>query len=77
MLFEYDVGTGERFVYAELPSLVPPEAVSVPVPAPGPRPKDGPVHALLTGRTTPSARPPDGERPPLLVMSHGGPTSAT
>jgi dipeptidyl aminopeptidase/acylaminoacyl peptidase len=35
-----------------------------------------PAHALLYRPVNPDVEPPDGERPPLLVLSHGGPTSA-
>lgn len=34
------------------------------------------AHALFYRPTNPSAEGPPGERPPLVVMSHGGPTSA-
>jgi dipeptidyl aminopeptidase/acylaminoacyl peptidase len=34
------------------------------------------AHAFLYLPSNPGARPPAGERPPLLVLSHGGPTSA-
>lgn len=35
------------------------------------------AHALFYPPTNPDYRAPDGERPPLIVKSHGGPTSAT
>jgi dipeptidyl aminopeptidase/acylaminoacyl peptidase len=35
------------------------------------------AHALWYEPTNPDVVPPDDERPPLIVMSHGGPTSAT
>ncbi|MEQ1787597.1 MAG: S9 family peptidase [Acidimicrobiales bacterium] len=34
------------------------------------------AHALLYPPTNPEVRAPEGERPPLLVMIHGGPTAA-
>jgi dipeptidyl aminopeptidase/acylaminoacyl peptidase len=34
------------------------------------------AHALYYPPTNPEATPPDGEAPPLLVLIHGGPTSA-
>ena len=34
------------------------------------------AHALYYAPHNPDAEPPTGERPPLLVISHGGPTSA-
>jgi dipeptidyl aminopeptidase/acylaminoacyl peptidase len=36
----------------------------------------GKAHALVYPPTNPTARPLDGERPPLLVVVHGGPTAA-
>jgi dipeptidyl aminopeptidase/acylaminoacyl peptidase len=35
------------------------------------------AHALYYPPTNPDHRPPSGERPPLIVKSHGGPTSST
>ncbi|CAA9521930.1 MAG: Prolyl oligopeptidase family protein [uncultured Thermomicrobiales bacterium] len=35
------------------------------------------AHAFFYPPRNPAFRAPEGERPPLLVMSHGGPTSAT
>ena len=47
-----------------------PEAVSFPT-------SQGEVaHALVYPPTNPDYRVPDGERPPLLVLAHGGPTGA-
>jgi dipeptidyl aminopeptidase/acylaminoacyl peptidase len=47
-----------------------PEAIDVPT-------TDGAVtHALLHRPRNPHVRGPDGEAPPLLVLGHGGPTSA-
>ena len=37
---------------------------------------DATAHALFYPPTNPHAAGPDGERPPLLVLIHGGPTSA-
>lgn len=36
-----------------------------------------PTHAFYYAPVNPDAAAPDGERPPLLVLSHGGPTGAT
>jgi dipeptidyl aminopeptidase/acylaminoacyl peptidase len=36
-----------------------------------------PVHAFYYAPKNPNVTAPSGERPPLLVLSHGGPTSAT
>ncbi|MGH3064872.1 MAG: S9 family peptidase [Gaiellaceae bacterium] len=35
------------------------------------------AHALVYHPANPEVEPPEGERPPLLVMSHGGPTGNT
>src|SRR5687768_2110230 len=47
-----------------------PEAVTFTV-------KDREVHAFYYPPTNPNVTPPVGERPPLLVITHGGPTGAT
>jgi dipeptidyl aminopeptidase/acylaminoacyl peptidase len=39
--------------------------------------KDRDVHAFYYPPTNPDVVPPAGERPPLLVVTHGGPTGAT
>lgn len=36
---------------------------------------EGPVHGWFYPPTNPEVRGPDGEAPPLLVLSHGGPTA--
>lgn len=38
---------------------------------------NGPVHAWFYPPTHPEHRAPEGERPPLITVSHGGPTSAS
>jgi dipeptidyl aminopeptidase/acylaminoacyl peptidase len=38
---------------------------------------DGDVHAFYYGPRNPDYQAADGERPPLLVLSHGGPTAAS
>jgi dipeptidyl aminopeptidase/acylaminoacyl peptidase len=54
-----------------------PAWLSVPQPITFPTtPTTDHAHALYYPPTNPDATPPDGERPPLLVVSHGGPTSA-
>jgi dipeptidyl aminopeptidase/acylaminoacyl peptidase len=54
----------------EVGFLIEPEAITFPT-------GDGTVHAhgLFYAPTNPRAMAPDGERPPLLVLAHGGPTS--
>ncbi len=49
---------------------------SVPSPIEFPTAGGATAHALLYPPTNPGASAPAGERPPLLVMIHGGPTSA-
>ena len=61
-----------------------PEAIDFPTGQPSASPSDrtarhgaGAVaHALLYRPTNPGVTGPDGERPPLIVVIHGGPTSA-
>jgi dipeptidyl aminopeptidase/acylaminoacyl peptidase len=57
---------------------VPVDAGYLPEPEPIAFPTSGgaTARALYFPPTNPAFRGPDGERPPLLVMSHGGPTSA-
>jgi dipeptidyl aminopeptidase/acylaminoacyl peptidase len=57
---------------AAAPAL-PPEAVSVAEPVRWSSP-DGPVHGWLFPPTNPDYSAPPDRRPPLLVLSHGGPT---
>jgi dipeptidyl aminopeptidase/acylaminoacyl peptidase len=56
------------------PAALPAELVSVaePVSWPG---AEGPVHGWLYPPTNPDHTAPPGRRPPLLVLSHGGPTA--
>lgn len=53
------------------------EFFSIPRPIEFPTEKGLTAHALYYPPTNPLYRAPPGERPPLLVISHGGPTSAT
>ncbi len=52
-----------------------PEAIEFPT-EPGPDGEARTAHALYYPPTNPEAEAPAGERPPLLVLSHGGPTAA-
>lgn len=52
------------------------EWFSVPEPIEFPTTGDRTAHALFYPPTNPGFRGPEGERPPLVVMTHGGPTSA-
>jgi dipeptidyl aminopeptidase/acylaminoacyl peptidase len=53
-----------------------PEWISTPEAIDFPTAGGGTAHALLYRPTHPTATPPTGERPPLIVAIHGGPTSA-
>ncbi len=53
-----------------------PAAVSVGEPAEFPTTGDRTAHGILYRPTNPAVRAPGGELPPLVVTSHGGPTSA-
>jgi dipeptidyl aminopeptidase/acylaminoacyl peptidase len=53
-----------------------PEAIEFPTRA-GPNGEPRTAHAFFYPPTNPDFRGPDGELPPLLVLIHGGPTSAT
>ncbi len=52
-----------------------PAVVSVGVPVEFPTAGDRTAHGILYRPTNPAFRAPDGELPPLVVTSHGGPTS--
>jgi dipeptidyl aminopeptidase/acylaminoacyl peptidase len=54
-----------------------PTVVSVGQPVAFPTTGDRTAHGVLYRPTNPGYRAPDGEMPPLVVTSHGGPTSAT
>ncbi|MHB8658917.1 MAG: S9 family peptidase [Solirubrobacteraceae bacterium] len=54
--------------------LAQPEAISFPT---GPAGGDQLAHALFYPPTNPRFRAPPGERPPLLVLIHGGPSAET
>jgi dipeptidyl aminopeptidase/acylaminoacyl peptidase len=63
--------------------VVPPRALpfgeewfSTPEPVDFPTGSGQTAHALLYRPRNPDVRPPDGDRPPALVVIHGGPTSA-
>jgi dipeptidyl aminopeptidase/acylaminoacyl peptidase len=56
---------------------LPVDAAWLPTPEPitFPTSDDAVAHALYYRPTSPTCTGPDGQRPPLLVLSHGGPTS--
>ncbi|HLI02309.1 MAG TPA: prolyl oligopeptidase family serine peptidase, partial [Acidimicrobiales bacterium] len=59
------------------PVTVDPAWISVPQAIEFPTVGDRTAHALWYPPTNPEFEAPAGERPPLMVISHGGPTSAT
>jgi dipeptidyl aminopeptidase/acylaminoacyl peptidase len=69
-------------IAAEWVSIAQPVTFAV-TPDPGPEPHMGEappprdVHAFYYPPKNPSAAAPEGDKPPLLVLTHGGPTSAT
>ena len=73
-LFELDLATGERHVYRQLEAHVPAEMISQPVPLAVPI-DGGTTHAFLYRPHNPEFRAPDGDKPPLIVQVHGGPTA--
>ncbi len=73
-----DPGTGGRAVLQRTAAPdVEPGSVSVPRPIEFPTEGGQTAHALLYPPANAAATGPAGERPPLVVMSHGGPTSQT
>ncbi len=56
---------------------LPERSISVPEAISWPTPDDATAHGFYYPPTSPDASAPEGERPPLIVKSHGGPTSAT
>ena len=74
-LVRIDVETGEVEVLRESTSLeIDPAYVSAPRPIEFPTEGGLTAHALFYPPTNPDFRAPEAERPPLIVMSHGGPT---
>jgi dipeptidyl aminopeptidase/acylaminoacyl peptidase len=71
------LSSGERRVLRESGRVeVDPAYFSRPEPISFPTTNGAIAHALFYRPTNPSADAPPGERPPLVVMSHGGPTSS-
>jgi dipeptidyl aminopeptidase/acylaminoacyl peptidase len=80
-VYRFDVHTGESVALRPARDLgVDPGYLSVPEPVDFPSIGDDgtprEAHALLYPTASASHRGPTGERPPLLVVIHGGPTSA-
>lgn len=59
------------------PDRLDPSYISVPEPIEFPTGQDDRAHALFYAPTNPGYAGPAGERPPVLVIIHGGPTSST
>jgi dipeptidyl aminopeptidase/acylaminoacyl peptidase len=72
-----DMDTGERIVLRrQLELELDPGWLSAPEAIEFPTSDGHTAHALYYPPTSPAFRGPEGERPPLVVMIHGGPTSA-
>ena len=75
-VFAADLQTGALEVLSEEgEALVDPAYVSVPRPLEYPTTGGRTAHALLYPPHNPDYRAPEGERPPLIVRVHGGPTA--
>ena len=66
-----------RVLRESQPALVDSAYLSVPEPIEFPTTGERTAHALYYRAHNPDHEGPDDERPPLIVLSHGGPTSAT
>jgi dipeptidyl aminopeptidase/acylaminoacyl peptidase len=72
-----DIATGcHRILRSAGPLAVDPAWIARPRPISFPSRNGRTAHAFLYPPTNPDAAPPEGERPPLIVRSHGGPTGA-
>ncbi len=75
---EIDPGTGASRVLRSSSSMViPPETISRPEPITFSGGEGRPTHALFYPPANGDYAAPPGERPPLIVIGHGGPTAAT
>jgi dipeptidyl aminopeptidase/acylaminoacyl peptidase len=70
-------GDTTEVVRASSDVTVDPDYVSAPEPIEFPTEHGRAAHAFYYPPTNPDFAAPEGEKPPLLVVSHGGPTSAT
>jgi dipeptidyl aminopeptidase/acylaminoacyl peptidase len=70
-------GTGSTEVLRVASSArIDPDTISLPQPVEFPTTNGLTAYGLFYAPTNPGFRGPEGERPPLIVTSHGGPTSA-
>ena len=76
VLYEQENGTFET-LKRSLDVEIDPGYLSIPRPVEFPTGNGLTAHAFLYPPTNTDFAPPDGELPPLLVQSHGGPTGAT
>lgn len=77
-LIRIDAATGEWTTLAIGAELTVDEhALSIPEPVSWTAPDGATSHGFHYPPANPDAHAPDGERPPLIVESHGGPTGAT
>jgi dipeptidyl aminopeptidase/acylaminoacyl peptidase len=75
-LLELDLASGEeRVVRRSLELDLDPAGISVPRAISFPTRDGATAHAFFYPPTNPEAEAPDGERPPLRVICHGGPTA--
>jgi dipeptidyl aminopeptidase/acylaminoacyl peptidase len=76
-VYEMDIDTGEVQPLGEAPGYVPDASyISIPRPIRFPAGDGLEAHALYYPPANRDYSAPEGERPPLLVISHGGPTSS-
>jgi dipeptidyl aminopeptidase/acylaminoacyl peptidase len=76
-LYRHDLTTGETQLIKSASSVsVDPEYLSTPTTITYPTSDDQVAHGILYMPRNPDFEAPEGERPPLIVASHGGPTSA-
>lgn len=77
-LIEVDTRSGEfKRIYSSASMELPVEAISRPLNVDFPSGNDSTAHAFFYPPKNPDFQGPQGEKPPLVVLCHGGPTSAT
>lgn len=74
-LYELDVDTGERTTVRANPRPADPEFVGEPSIVTFPTGEGDEAHGVFYPPANPDFEAPEGERPPLIVEVHGGPTS--
>jgi len=77
-IVQYDVATRQfNITYSSRSTAIDPAFVSVPQAIEFPTTNGLKAHAFFYAPRNRDFKAPQGERPPLIVISHGGPTSAT